>query len=719
MKYFNLKTFIILPLALCWFSVFAQQKPNVIMIVVDDLNIQFDAYGNPNAKAPNFARLAEHGVLFKTTYTQYPLCSPSRTSTLSGKRPDGTGIYDNNRDPRDVLGNNYKFIPEYFQDHNYRTERVGHVGPCRHETSVSWDFTIEVKSDGFSHDGGPEWWIDTIYKTDLETKPGVGVTKFIERLQSPVAFPYFYGLGLRTHNPFTPNLIDWNKTGDPTTQQPLPIDREHNYTNVYGNGSGNIVLPNTPANDIDDIPPVALKPLLPYPDDEWKRLRHAYSAEIIQSDALLGEVLDEIDRQNLWENSIIVFFSDHGLHLGEHEGVWLKTTAFEESLRVPFIICAPGKKRGVVCERPVELVDIYPTLTELCDLPLPDGLEGSSLVPLLENPSAEWKKAIFGQVNRNHTNDFNGGRAVRTENFSYRSWMDGTKGEELYDIVNDPFEYTNLVKNPAYKEELREMRKLLVGNWEQALPPNYKKVKFYEDKDGDGFGSEVFIKAYFAPDGYTDLKGDCDDDNPKVNPGTKEKLCNGIDDNCDGNIDEGLPVPPLKAKGDTDICLAGSVTLKTVGNSNNFKFTWYNNDVKIKGERSNKIVATTPGTYTVRVIHQDKGCGNISEPVIVTNSCAKFNANQSGEMAIIQNEMRVYPSPSNGNLTIEYRSKSAQNLSLKVVDLAGKVIYTTTENVLKGNNSIKLNLSNLTSGMYYIQANDGKETIMKKIMIEK
>lgn len=696
----------------------AQQRPNVIMIVVDDLNIGFDAYGNPNAKAPNFARLASHGVLFKTTYVQYPLCSPSRTSILSGQRPDATGIYNNKREPRDVLGANFRFLPEYFQDNNYRTERVGHIGPCNHEHTVTWDYEVEVRGDGFDHDGSPEWWIDTVYKTDRETKPGVGVSTFLQRLKSPVETPYFYGLGLRTHNPFTPNLIDWNKTGDPTVKQPLPIDRQHNYTNVFGNGSGNIVIPNTPANDLDDIPPIALKQLMVYPDDEWRRLRHAYSGEIIQTDNLLGDVLDEIDRQNLWENSIIVFFSDHGLHMGEHQGLWLKGTCFEESLRVPFVICAPGKKRGVVCERPVEMVDLFPTLTELCNLPLRKDLQGSSLVPLLENPAAEWKKAVFGQVNRSLSDEFRGGRAVRTEQYSYRSWIDGTQGEELYDIVKDPYEYTNLAGNPDYKSTLNEMRILLARDWKGALPPDYKKQTFYQDKDGDGYGSDVTTTAYFAPDGYVERGGDCDDTNGKINPGAKEKACNGKDDNCDGRIDEGLPVPPIHASGNGDICQTGSVTLKTV-NGSGFTYKWFKNNVAIPGADAKKYVATSTGTYTVFVAQKDKGCGNMSAPVMVTNSCPKFSGTQSDEMEIAEDAINVYPSPSKGNLTVEYRSTGTQNVSLKVTDLAGKLLYTATENTVKGNNSFRLNLSNLSSGIYYLQINNGKQTLMKKFVIEK
>jgi uncharacterized sulfatase len=501
---------------------YAQKKYNVIFIITDDMSIAFEPYGNLQAPTPNFLRLMQHGVLFKQTYVQYALCSPSRTSLLSGQRPDSTGVVSNRTDVRSKLGANYRFLPEYFHDYGYRTESYGKVGPCGHAEEISWDNTFRADDDfegEYPHI--PSWWIDTLSKTESETMSGINVDSFLVKIKQPVAWPYFYGLGLTTHNPFTPILASWNKTGDSTKNQLLPIDKFGTTTNIKGNNSRTIILPDTPPDDTVDIPPCALKDLLSYSGREVKDLRHAYYSSIIQEDVQLGVVLDELDRRNLWDSSIVIFMSDHGLHMGEHQGLWLKKTLFEEALRVPFVICAPGKKKAEVCDRLVELVDIFPTLTELCGLPTAANMQGSSLVPLLENPHAKWKAAIFAQraVDLAHDRpDDPMGRAVRTNTFHYNTWLDC--GEELYDIRKDPKEYTNLAGNPQYLDTLKRMRRLLAKGWQGVNPPSYKKTLFYRDADGDGYGnSNESLSAYFKPDEYSNKGGDCDDNNNEIYPG--------------------------------------------------------------------------------------------------------------------------------------------------------------------------------------------------------
>lgn len=495
----------------------AQKKYNVIFIAIDDLSIAFDAYGNMDAPAPNFARLMSRGMLFRQTYCQYPLCNPSRTSILSGLRPDRTNVFTNKTSPRSQLGASFKFLPEYFHDYNYRTERFGKMS-CGWEKEISWDY---VYKSPFKFSGGdltniPAWWIDTSTNDENETLAGVTTTALIKSIRNVVDTPYFYAFGIWTHNPWTPLLYSWDKIGDPSVQELLPVDIDGTITDVQGNGSANINLPDTPPNDTADIPDIALKDLINYPTDEWKRFRHAYYAEISSMDFHLGEVLDELDRLKLWDNTVVVFFSDHGVHLGEHQGLWLKQTLFEESLRVPFIICAPGKKTGV-CNRPVESVDIFPTLAELCGLPAPADKDGISLVPLLENPNIKWKKSIFSQVTRVVGTSVIMGRAVRTNKFHYNSWEGN--GEELYNIDNDPHEYNNLAANSHYQDVLKQMRTLLKEGWKGAAPPAYTKTTFFRDADFDNFGnSNDKIVSYFAPDGYVSTSGDCNDNNASIHP---------------------------------------------------------------------------------------------------------------------------------------------------------------------------------------------------------
>jgi iduronate 2-sulfatase len=224
-------------------------------------------------------------------------------------------------------------------------------------------------------------------------------------------------------------------------------------------------LPNTPAGDRNDVPAIALPTQANQTTEEWQNSVHAYFAEVTGMDAQLGLILDEMDRQGLWENTVVVLWSDHGQHLGEHEGTWLKNTLFQESDRAPLIVCVPGKQPGTT-KALVELVDIYPSLAEICGLPAPTGMEGSSFVRLIDNVKTPWKRASFTQVVRYDTvNEY----AVVTKQFRYNSW--GTDGEELYDHAADPFEYTNLATNPAYVSVLQKMRKILAQGWKRSLPP--------------------------------------------------------------------------------------------------------------------------------------------------------------------------------------------------------------------------------------------------------
>jgi uncharacterized sulfatase len=264
----------------------------------------------------------------------------------------------------------------------------------------------------------------------------------------------------------------------------LPIDANGTTTDLKGNGSGNIIIPATPAGDRNDVPCNAFTGQENLGGLDLKRVIHAYDGEVAQMDEQLGVVLDEMDRENLWQNTIVVFMSDHGQHLGEHEGLWGKQTLFEESLHVPLIVCVPGKPAGN-CSRLVEYVDLYPTLTALCGLPLPTGMQGWNFAPLLNDPAVPWKRAIFSQVIRGTLM----ARNVQTVQYSYNSW--GTYGEELYDHNADPHEYTNLAGNSQYATVLKEMRTILAEGWVKSVPPPQcaGPQMFYFDNDGDGYGN--------------------------------------------------------------------------------------------------------------------------------------------------------------------------------------------------------------------------------------
>lgn len=533
--------------------VLAQQTPkyNVLFVALDDMNDRTDFFGWPEVKSPNLHRLLNRGTLFNRCYVQYALCNPSRTSFLSGWRPDKNRVFNNTVRPSTVVSPTVKYLPDYFRQNGYHTERYGKIMHALFENDIAWDFAEPPEKAGTSDFTGrivdPEagapatatvdspgiWWVKNIKDSLIED--GQLARDLVKSLKKPQTQPFFYGLGLiSTHDYFTPNLPYWNMNGDPSVQELLKADQFGNTKPGFvGNGSANIVLPQGPPNDRADVPAIAFNGALQIikPPDELKRTIHAYDAEVAQMDAELGLVLDELDRQNLWSNTVVIFFSDHGQHLGEHEGLWRKLTLFEESLHIPMIICAPGKAPGV-CNRVVELVDIYPTLLELCGLPPVSGTEGASFASLLDNPTQPWKNAAFSQVQRSNVM----ARSVTTERYRYNSW--GANGEELYDHNSDPKEYTNLVNNAAYASILADMRKILADGWQKNLPPPRDTVTYYKDNDGDGYGVTAdSVRSCYQPIGYSNKKNDCNDGNVAINPGAID-VCDGVDNNCNGLIDE-------------------------------------------------------------------------------------------------------------------------------------------------------------------------------------
>jgi uncharacterized sulfatase len=230
-----------------------------------------------------------------------------------------------------------------------------------------------------------------------------------------------------------------------------------------------ISLPPIAPEEPGRIPEPAIASTKPWPyfgvtPEEARQCKLAYYAAISYVDAQIGRVLGALDRLKLGDNTVVVFLSDHGYHLGEH-GLWHKQSCFEESARVPLIICAPGQPQGKVCKRTVELVDLYPTLADLAGLDVPANLAGASLRLLLNNPDADWSRPAFTQVQRG---DFPG-HSVRTERWRYTQWDGGTKGTELYDHDADPRELQNLAGDPGYAHVVAEMKKLAKRNWPERV----------------------------------------------------------------------------------------------------------------------------------------------------------------------------------------------------------------------------------------------------------
>lgn len=441
-------------------SAFGQRgaKRNVLLIAVDDLNTRLGCYGDPVVQTPNIDRLAKRGIRFDRAYCNYPVCNASRTSLLSGLRPEKTKVLDNRTPPRTAI-KDAVMLPEYFHRHGYFTARVGKIAHGLFEDAVSWDISESARGrtaaaqqkgrrkkagGGAGDDAGALQWVMT--DNPDEAEPDVHTARrIVELMDRTGGKPFFLGAGF--HKPH------------------LPWVAPKKYFDLYS--PERIKLPDTPADDLADIPPIALthrEAEKRMTDLERKKAILAYHAATSFMDAQVGVLLDALDRKKLWDNTVVLLFGDHGWHLNEHLGLWRKMTVFEEAARAPLIVAAPGKRRGESCPRLVEWVDIYPTLAGLCGLPMKPGLDGEDMTRLLANPQQRWKKAAYTIVRHQGVI----GRSIRTDRFRYTEWGSPDVAE-LYDHELDPKEYRNLAKDPKHAQTIVGLRTLL-DNPELARP---------------------------------------------------------------------------------------------------------------------------------------------------------------------------------------------------------------------------------------------------------
>jgi hypothetical protein len=310
---------------------------------------------------------------------------------------------------------------------------------------------------------------------------------------------------------------------------------------------------------------------------------------------------------------------------------------------------------------------------------------------------------VFSQVFRKNENVM--GRSIRTDQYHYTSW--DTLGEELYDHYVDPHEYINLAKKIKYKPLLDSMRKILAEGWKKSRPPVYKLKTCYRDFDKDGYGNfRDSIHAYAPSSGYVLDNTDCKDNNANVHPGATE-ICDGIDNNCDGRIDENKPPALINALGSLDICTTGSVTLETNAGPG-YTYQWRRDDVPILNATKIRYTATDTGNYKV-VVRDSTGCSTLSNRATVINSCA-LQISKNSSIQSLSKDLLVYPNPSNGNITVTYYSNSSGKILLKIFDAGGKLVFTSSETAnAKGSFVKKLFLSNLKQGVYYLSIYDNEE----------
>ena len=442
----------------------AAKKKNVLFIAVDDLNTALGCYGNRIVKTPNIDKLARRGTQFTRAYCQYPLCNPSRSSFMTGRRPDGTKVYDNGTNFRKNLPDAVT-LAQLFRMAGYYVVRIGkiyhygvplQIGTNGLDDPQSWDkvinpkgidrdedklitnFTPKIKNIG----GALTWHISN--GTDEQQTDGKIAAEAIKQLAANKDRPFFLAVGF-----FQPHV---------------PCVAPKKYFDMYP--LDKIELPKQPAKGREGFPPVAFTvnpPNYGLSEQQQKEMIRAYYAAVTFMDAQVGLVLDALERLGLADDTIVVLFGDHGWQLGEH-GLWQKMCLFEESVRVPLIISAPGSKApGQPCGRPVELLDLYPTLAYLCALKAPKNLDGVSLRPLLDDPSKAGRKAAYSQVSRGNTKKGKAimGYSVRTERWRYTEWDGGAKGKELYDHDADPHELRNLASDPQHARVVEDMKGLL------------------------------------------------------------------------------------------------------------------------------------------------------------------------------------------------------------------------------------------------------------------
>lgn len=430
----------------------AAKKLNVLLIVADDLRDTLGCYGNTAVRTPNIDRLGARAVRFDRAYVQYTVCNPSRSSFLTGLRPDQTGITDNRTPLRDRLPEAVTF-PQLLKNAGYHAEAFGkifHLGGGRDATlrekwmdvSHSWDAAQSFEATpvggkklaGRDLSQGKLAWCNwgAMAGGDDDQPDGQLARAVSARIEELGARPWIIGAGfMKPHDPFI---------------------APQKYFDLYPDNSLTL---HRPPGDQTPAPPLAVgfgelgATFAQFTDRERLEFQRAYYACTSFMDAQVGRVLDTLDRLKLWESTIVIFIGDHGYHLGERAW-WNKNTLFERSCRAPLLIAAPGVSPGVA-RGLVEFVDLYPTVAELCGLVPPPGLAGQSLRPLLGNPAAPGKPAAFTLVTRGSAR----GDSIRTDGWRFTRWSDGAV--ELYDHAADPEEDRNVaVQHPDVVRDLND-----------------------------------------------------------------------------------------------------------------------------------------------------------------------------------------------------------------------------------------------------------------------
>ncbi|WP_404305157.1 sulfatase [Neorhodopirellula lusitana] len=443
----------------------AADRPNVLLISIDDLNDWVGCLGgHPQAITPNIDRLASLGTLFENAHCQSPVCNPSRASMMTGRYPHSTGIYFLSPDLKQAPAlKGVKTTPEVFAANGYETMATGklfHSGDRRffdrYQPSGGFGPTPAEK---ISQPHGHPLWDWGAYPEEEDLMPDMKAARWAaDQLSAQHDKPFFMGVGFyRPHVPmYAPQKwFDLHPLAD--IQLPLVRDNDRDDLSQY-------------AVDLTNLKHVSPTHDWVTKAGQWKHAVQAYLASVSFADHCLGIVLDALQSSDYADNTIVVLFSDHGFHLGEKQR-WAKRSLWEDGTRVPIIISAPSYKANQRTNQPVELIDLFPTLLELANLPTDHSQQGQSLVPLLVNPNQEWRHPAV-------TSFGIGNIAIRSTRYRFIQYLDGSR--ELYDHDTDPHEWNNLATNPEYASIIAQHARHLPPNQQPVLPGKSTGHQAYE-----------------------------------------------------------------------------------------------------------------------------------------------------------------------------------------------------------------------------------------------